>query len=40
VPNPAAASLAGSIGGGLQNGPVNNAVAQGGVLPAAPMQGA
>lgn len=39
VPNPAAASMAGSIGGGLQNGPVNNAVAQGGVLPAAPMQG-
>jgi hypothetical protein len=40
VPSPAAASLAGSIGGGLQNGPVNNAVTAGGVLPAAPMQGA
>ena len=40
VPNPAAASLAGAIGGGLQNGPVNNAVANGGVLPATPLQGA
>lgn len=40
VPNPAAASLAGAVGGGMQNGPLNNAVANGGVLPAAPMQGA
>lgn len=40
VPSPAAASLAGSIGGGLQSGPVNNALSNGGALPATPMQGA
>lgn len=40
VPSPAAASLAGSIGGGLMNGPVNTAIAAGGSLPSTPMQGA
>lgn len=40
VANPAQASLMGAIGGGLQNGPQNAAIAAGGVLPATPLQGA
>lgn len=37
VGNPAASSLAGQVGAGLQTGPTQNAVNAGGVMPAAPL---
>lgn len=39
VPNPAAASLAGAVAGGMQTGPLNNIARAGGVMPQAPLPG-